>query len=259
MERKARILVYDIETSPIIGYTWGFWQTDVVEILHDWQILSVAWKWLGDKKVHVIGQDDFKGYVPGVNNDKEVVKVLRDLLDEADIVVAHNGNRFDQKKVKTRIIMHGLTPPSPFKQVDTKIVAKQNFAFTRNNLKYLARDLETRNQKGGPGGFSTWQGCLAGDKKAWKAMKKYNKGDITSLEDLYLRFLPWISNHPNMARLQNRPTACPKCGKGPMQRRGERTTNVGKYFRYQCQSCEGWSCGRLAQADELKPEYVNYS
>lgn len=260
MEREARVLIYDIETSPIIGYTWGVWQTDVIDILHDWQILTVAWKWLGEKKVHVIGQDDFKGYKAGVNDDKEVVKRIHELFNEADVVVAHNGNSFDQKKVQARMMMHNMSPPSPYKQIDTKLVAKRYAAFTRNNLKHLATDLKTDNKKGDPGGFKTWQGCLAGDPKSWKAMKKYNKQDITTLEDIYLKLLPWITNHPNMGRLKNKPDACPKCGKGPLQSRGQRVTNVGKYFRYQCQNCGGWCSSRTAfgKNEDVKPTYVNF-
>lgn len=262
MEREARVLIYDIETSPIIGYTWGVWDTNVIEIIDDYQILTVAWKWLGEKTVHCIGQDDMKGYKPGVNNDKEVVKKIHELMDEADIVVAHNGNSFDQKKVQARMMIHKMRPPSPYKQIDTKLIAKRYAAFTRNNLKWLNKDLKLDNQKGDPGGFETWQGCLAGDKKAWKRMKKYNKGDITSLEDLYLEFLPWVTNHPNMARIKNLPDACPKCGvPGKMQSRGTRVTNASKFLRYQCQACGGWGSAVKAfgKDEDVKPSFNNYS
>ena len=259
MERQPKVLFYDIETSPIIGYTWGVWQQDVVQIKEDWQILTIAWKWIGDKKVSVIGQDDLPGYKPGVNNDLEITKVLRELLDQADIVVAHNGNQFDQKKVRTRIVIHGLEPPSPFKQLDTKQIAKQYFAFTRNNLKWIAKDLQVA-QKGDPGGFETWEGCLAGDKKAWKHMKKYNKQDIPPLEDIYLKFRPWVHNHPNMARLGDRPDACPKCfAVGTMTRQGYKRTTVGKKPQYKCTSCGGWCSARQAlnNKEDVKPSYVN--
>lgn len=259
MNKNPRILVYDIETSPIIGYTWGVWQQNVTHVLEDWQILSVAWKWLGEKELRCVGQDDLPGYVPGINNDIEVVKKLRDLLDEADIVIAHNGNSFDQKKVQTRIIMHGLATPSPYKQIDTKIVAKRYFAFTRNNLKWIAKDLKVA-QKGDPGGIETWQGCLAGDAKAWKHMKKYNKQDIPPLEDIYLKMRPWITNHPNMARISDRPEACPKCSAvNSMKKEGFSYTTVGKKQQYSCTKCGGWCTGRtpLKTDEDSRPNYVN--
>jgi DNA-directed RNA polymerase subunit RPC12/RpoP len=249
---NKKVLIYDIETSPIIGYTWGVWEQNVIEVIEDWQILSVAWKWLGEKKTHVLGQDDLRGYVPGVNDDSAIVAILWDLFDEADIVVAHNGNSFDQKKSQARMMIRGLTPPSPYKQIDTKCIAKKYAAFTRNNLKHLANDLNTFNKKGDAGGFETWQGCLAGDKKAWATMKKYNKQDITTLEDLYLKLLPWMQTHPTAGEKN----ACPKCGSKELQYRGFAVTNVAKYRRVHCQNCGGWSRERIAIKDD-KQVFVN--
>lgn len=239
----AKVLVYDIETSPIIGYTWGTWQQDVIKVKEDWQILSVAWKWLGERKVTVLGQDDFPDYKPGVNNDKSLVEFIHGLFDTADIVIAHNGDSFDQKKCQARMIIHGMAPPSPYKQLDTKKIAKRYAAFTSNRLGHLADDLKVA-QKGSPGGFDTWLGCMAGDPKAWAKMKKYNKQDIPPLEDIYIKLRPWISNHPGINILKDRPNACPKCGQGPLQARGYTTTKTGKKQRFQCQKCWGWSQGR---------------
>jgi hypothetical protein len=243
----AKILIYDLETSPIIGYTWGIWQQDVIKVKEDWQILSVAWKWLGEKKVNVVGQDDFADYQPGINDDTNVVEYIHGLFDTADIVIAHNGDSFDQKKAQARMIIRGMAPPSPYKQIDTKKVAKRYAAFTSNKLKDLAQDFNV-SLKGDPGGFDTWLGCLAGDPKAWARMKRYNKQDIPPLEDIYLKLRPWIDNHPSMGVLNNKPDACPKCGGGPLQSRGlTAPTKVGRKQRFQCTSCWGWSQGRTVE------------
>jgi len=241
---RPKVLIYDIETTPIKGYVWGIWQQDVIKVIDDWQILSVAWKWLGEKQVHVIGQDDLPGYKPGVIDDKKVVQHIHSLFDEADIVIAHNGDSFDQKKAQARMIIHGMRPPSPYKQLDTKKIAKRYAAFTSNRLKDLARGFNV-SLKGDPGGFETWEGCMAGDPKAWAKMKRYNKQDIPPLEDIYKRLLPWIENHPSMAILSGQLHTCPKCGGGPLQRRGTRKVNkTTTVQRYQCQNCGGWSTDR---------------
>lgn len=253
---KPRVLIWDIETSPLLSYTWGIWQQDVIKVKEDWQILSVAWKWLGEKQVHVLGQDDFPGYKPGVNNDFMVVAKIRQLLDEADIVIAHNGDQFDQKKAIARIIIRGLTPPSPYKQIDTKKVAKRYGAFTSNRLKDLAEAMDVA-RKGSPGGFETWEGCLAGDPKAWAKMKKYNKQDIPPLEEIYLKLRPFMDNHPgmNLYSVDNF-DKCPKCGGGPLHKRGtKKTTKVGVVQRYQCQNCDGWSQARRGEKTEV--QFVN--
>lgn len=254
MAKKPRILCYDIETSPIISYNWGIWEQNAIEIIEDWQILSVAYRWLGEKKVYCVAQCDFPNYKPGVNNDTNVVKFMHGLFNEADIVVAHNGDSFDAKKARSRMLIRGLQPPSPYKQIDTKLIAKRVGAFTSNRLKDLANDLDIA-RKGDPGGFETWKGCLMGNPRAWARMKRYNKLDIPPLEELYLRLRPWMTNHPSVAILSDKPDGCPKCGHTVLQSRGSSVTSTGKKQRYQCQGCGGWSYGRkIEKAGNL---YVN--
>lgn len=254
-----RGLVWDIETSPLITYTWGIWEANAIELIEDKQILSVAWQWVGEKKVHVIGQDDFPDYKPGVNNDKEIVKLIRNLLDECDYEVSHNGDQFDVKIANSRMLIHGLTPPSPYKQIDTKKIAKRVGGFTSNRLKDLARDLNVA-QKGDPGGFATWKGCLAGDKKAWKKMKKYNKQDIPPLMDIHMRLRAWDKSGFQMNVAMSRPESCPKCGDPRMiagMKYKATNTNLYQYFR--CKECGGMAKARIAEykQSEDRMKYVS--
>lgn len=260
---KPRVLIYDIETSPITAYLWGVGKYDrPIEIIEDYQILSVAWHWLGDNNargnpiVSVVGQDDFGDYIPGVNNDTNVVEYIHGLYDEADIVIAHNGNSFDQKKSQARMMLRGMAPPSPYKQIDTYRIAKKYAAFNVNRLGGLAEAFGVA-QKGSPGGFETWKGCLAGDPKAWAKMKRYNRQDIPPLVGIYKKFLPWIENHPSMSVIGNKPNACPKCfsTKGMQSRGLTAPTKTGRKQRFQCTDCWGWSQGRITTKSEVL--YVN--
>lgn len=249
MSKSARVLLYDLETSPIISYNWGIWEQNAIEVIEDWQILCFAYKWLDEKKIHIVSQDEMKGYKPGKLDDRLVVEQLRDLFDEANVIVAHNGNSFDQKKSQARMMTHKLTPPSSYQQIDTKVVAKRYGAFTSNKLDFLNRTFGFEG-KMDAGGFATWKGCLAGDKKSWARMKKYNKKDIIELEKLYLHLRPWMQNHPNMANLQDRPSACPICGKeGFMWAQGIRYTKTGQYRRWQCKDCGAYSSQRKGEKD----------
>jgi hypothetical protein len=257
---KTRILAYDIETSPLISYTWGTYQTDVIEVIEDYQILTVAWQWVGEKKVHVIGQDDFKGYKPGVNDDTELVKFIHTLYCEADAVVGHNSISFDDKKVQTRMLIRGLPPPTPYKQIDTKRIAKRIGSFTSNKLKDLAKDLSVA-QKGQSGGFETWKGCLAGNPKAWKQMKKYNKQDIPPLVDLYLKFRPWDKQAIPLNVMESRPESCPKCAGDRMTRCNTythvKTGAVYEYYRCMALGCGGMAKRRVPIDSFKKVEYVS--
>lgn len=257
--KKARILAYDIETSPLICYTWQTYQTDVIEVIEDYQILTVAWQWVGEKKVHVIGQDDFKGYKPGVNDDTNVVKKIHELMCEADAVLGHNSRSFDDKKSQARMMIRGLDPPTPYRQIDTKVIAKRVGAFTSNRLKSLAKDLNV-SQKGDPGGFETWKGCLAGDKKAWKRMKKYNKQDIPPLVDLYLKFRPWDKQAIPLNVINGNFEACPKCGenKGFTLNYKYRHNKTGSVYQYlKCKACLGSVQKRVPEDSFRKVEYVS--
>lgn len=251
---EARILIYDIETAPNLGYTWGKWQQDVIKFKDDWYLLSVAWKWIGDSKAHVLGLPDFDLYKSEPANDRELALKLRELFDEADIAVTHNGVSFDNRKAQSRMMVHGITPPSPHKDVDTLRVARGNFAFTSNRLGDLCAALGIP-AKAETGGFKTWIGCMAGEAKAWARMKRYNKRDILILEELYYRFRPWIPRHPNLAVLSDEPDACPRCGSSAgMRPRGWAANAVTKRRRFQCVACGGWCLGR--QTHKTSNKYV---
>lgn len=233
------ILLYDLETAPNISYTWGKFQQDVVAFEQEWYILSVAWKWLGEKSVKCKTIFDY-----GERSDEKLVKeTLHPLLDQADIVVGHNAQAFDNRKALARCLYWQLSPPSPFQTIDTYLISRHHFAFNSHSLNTLCRQLSL-GTKLDNGGFETWLGCLRGDAKAFERLKRYNKQDIVLLEKLYLRLRPFMPRHPNVAAYDGRPMACPKCGGGPLQARGRYLTARTVGTRYQCQACGGYCSSR---------------
>lgn len=180
---------------------------------------------------------DYAGYKPYSYDDKALVKDIWKLLDEADIVVAHNGKQFDVKVCQARFIFHGLKPTSPFKVVDTKDAVKKVARFNSNKLDDLGSLLGIGKKI--KTDFDLWEGCIKGDKAAWRQMVTYNKQDVLLLERLYLTLLPWTSNHPNYGAFDDR-AKCPKCGSDHVQARGTTRTQSRVYQRWQCQKCGGW-------------------
>lgn len=251
---SARTLLYDIETAPNLGYVWGMYEQNVVRFHTQWHMLSVAWKWLGDSRVHVRGLNDYPLlYDQDKTNDKSLAETVHGLFNEADIVVAHNGNSFDQKKAQARMLVHGFEPPAPYKQIDTKLVARRYFNFNSNKLEDLGITLGL-GKKLPTGGFDTWLGCMSGDPAAWAKMKKYNKQDVVLLEKVYLKMSPWIVNGPHSGILDG----CPKpgCGKGPLIKRGFAKTKTMTYQQWQCQECGGYSRSRLSKLYADRPDFV---
>jgi DNA polymerase elongation subunit (family B) len=244
---EAKILLLDIETAPLIAYQWqkSIYNSNIrsEQLIKDTYILSFSVKWLNKRAT--IYHDQYK--VKEKSNDYKLCLKLRDILDKADIVVAHNGRAFDLKFILSRFVAWGINPPSPYQQVDTYETAKKHFGFTYNSLEYLAIFLKCKHRKfvhGKYPGISLWIECLKGNRDAWQEMRRYNLRDILVLEDVYIKLRPYIVGHPNLGIFVevNNPV-CPKCG-GDVQRRGEYKNRTNIYNRYRCNKCLGWSRGR---------------
>lgn len=237
-----KILFLDIETSPIIADVWKLWDNNVGlnQIAADWYILSWAAGWLGTDKVQYADQRHAKN----LEDDSEILAKLWTLLDEADVVVAHNGDRFDVPKINARFIKAGLPPPAPYRTIDTLKIAKGKFKFTSNRLAYLATflDVPTKKQEHSEfPGHSLWVEVRKGNLKAWRVMKEYNVADVEALKHVYLKLAPWAGAHPNLGidSLGTEPV-CPVCGSAHLSPRGFQYSNTGKFQRFVCE-CGAWS------------------
>lgn len=234
---QAKILLFDIETTPHLSFTWGKYDQTVVGFKQHSHMLSFSAKWLKGAQV-TKGLIDYPSYRKDKHNDQALVQELWSLLDEAEVVVAHNGRAFDTKKVNARFSFHGIAPPSPYKIVDTKEMSKRYFNFTSNSLDDISQYLGV-GKKLPTQGFDLWVECMAGNREAWATMKRYNAHDVVLLEAIYLRMLPFMEGHANLSTLLEG-QVCPKCGSSRLQARGEARTQSTVYQRFQCQDCGGW-------------------
>jgi len=251
---NKRILIFDIENTPLISYNWGIWEQNAIEVKEDWYILCFAYKWLGEKKTHIVALPDFKGYEKDKKNDYHVVKALWDLFDQADILVAHNGDAFDIKKANARFIQHRLDPPSDYRSVDTLKIARQKFKFNSNKLDDLGRYFNI-GRKLAHTGKHLWFGCMEGDPKSWDLMKRYNVQDVILLEKVYYKLRGWATNHPNLNLILGKIRVCPKCGGNEdfITKKGHRfnkNTIVQMYW------CKG--CGSRIHGETIKQEKPFY-
>lgn len=260
--RKPKILIFDLETSYLIGKLWGIWEQNVIGgytgVIQDWQILTIAWSWYGSGKTQVLGQDDFPDYVPGVNNDKSLVTYFYDLYNSADVVIAHHGKKFDFPRTRTRFFVHGLPPCKNPEEFDTKQISSSQFAFTSNRQGDISVQLKLDEMKMDPGGIKTWDGCQNGDTASWKLMKRYNKQDVVELSEIYEKFMPWVKKHPNLAQITGTLDACPRClVVDCLVLEDYKYTQSNTYPLYRCTNCTGWSRGRTAIKSKDKVVYVN--
>lgn len=237
INRGPKVLIVDIETAPILARVWDIWDQNVGlnQIKSDWFILSWSAKWLGSPKVIYQDQRNSKD----LENDKPLLQAIWKLLDEADIVIWQNGKRFDHKKLNARFILNGMQPPSSYKQIDTLLIAKKHFGFTSNKLEYLSDKLCVKYKKQTKrkfAGFELWKECLAGNRKAWAEMQKYNMYDVLALEEVYHKLIPWDNSIDFNLYNDSDEIFC-KCGSDDFTKRGFFYSPSGKFQRYKCNDC----------------------
>jgi hypothetical protein len=160
------------------------------------------------------------------------------LLEEADYVVGFNSAAFDVKWINAEFVTEGFPPPASYQQIDLIRVARKNFRFLSNKLQHIADKLDI-GSKVKHHGFELWRDCMAGDKKAWALMKRYNKGDVKLTEDLFYALLPWLDGPLNWGLFVNAdvPT-CPNCGSQSLTLLDKPArTRVSEFDQYRCDDC----------------------
>lgn len=190
---KPRILLWDIETTPNIGYCWGRWEQNIIEFVEESRLLSIAWKWEGEKKVNCLTTANM--------SEKSLCQEFSKVLDQAHVSIAHNGNAFDVKKFNARLIYNRLKRSGPLMTIDTKSEAKKYFMFNSNSLNDLGKFLKV-GRKYKHSGFELWLKCMKGNKKAYGEMAKYNKKDVELLERVYKRMKPFMVKNTVLKKLK---------------------------------------------------------
>lgn len=242
LQEGAKILQFDIETAPTRAYVWGRFKQNVgqSQVISEHFVLTWAAKWLGNDKIMWDALDQYPEYDPmdAYENDHKVVESLWKLLNEADIIVAHNA-AFDTKVINARFAYHGLPEPSPYKIVCTLNIAKAKFRFPSNKLDSLGEYLGL-GRKVDTGGFELWSGCYSGNKESFKKMTTYNIQDVQLLEDVYLRLRSWDQRHPNVSSYyEDEKLRCVTCGSTDLTTNLESKamTGISTFEVVTCNSC----------------------
>lgn len=227
-------LFFDIETSPMVVYSWrtGYKINIPTEnIVEDWKIICICYKWEGEEKVHTLKWDKNQC-------DKEMLKKFVKVLNDADEISAHNGDRFDIKKVRTRCIFHRIPMRQKYRTFDTLKKAKSHFSFNSNRLDYIAKFLGV-GAKLEHDGFDMWVNCLKGDEKALKDMIEYCVMDIIVLEDVYFAIQNYTKNNTHAGTLNGGlKCSCPNCGSEDIDLLKNNYTAMGTIKRLMgCNTC----------------------
>ena len=197
--QQPRELYIDIETAPNIALLYDlhipgkYVNPDM--ILQDWFILSWSAQWMNCYKHQnfsaVVSPQDARN-----GSDKKILKLLRELMSEADLIWGHNYKKFDRKKINTRLLINKIEPPERYKMVDTLQIAKSHFSFASSRLAFI-------NDRLGNNGklemkLDDWKQSMKGDPRALAKMVRYNIGDVKEGIAMVKKLREWIVPFPKL-------------------------------------------------------------
>jgi DNA polymerase III epsilon subunit-like protein len=242
--KRLRLLFYDIETAPMLSFHWepktDYIPAPMVES-DDRFVLCWSAKWSDGEQVQAgrLTQKETRG-----QDDARIVTSLADLMREADYVVAHNGNRFDYKRVNARLLVDRLTPLGSVQMIDTLSIARTSFDLPYNSLNYLAEKLGFGKKLATS--FELWRRAFYGDVSALKEMEAYNRQDVILLEHVFHAIAPYAKTLPRLVDATEwRQELCPYCGsRERVKSKVPHRTKVNTYPKFTCTGCQrqyrGW-------------------
>lgn len=233
---EPKILFYDLETSQYLVKTWSL-KTRYINpdrIQREPVILCWSAKWLGSDEV----MNDHTLQYGDALDDFEVTQNLIRLFNEADIVIAHNGDNFDLKMLNWRRKINGLKKWSHVDRVDTLKISRKEYRAPSHKLDYLG-ELLVGDKKVKHEGISLWDRCEAGDPDAFKDMLTYCDQDVRILEQVYLGIRPDATTHPNMSLYGGEEDiVCPRCRSENMERTERFAKTRSQQYRiWECMDC----------------------
>ena len=234
-------LFLDIETSPLVVESWNLYpeRLSYESIRQPRAILCGAWSSEGSSDIEYTDQFTLKN---GQIDDTANCNNLYHTLVGADVLVMHNGDKFDLPIIRTHLLERGFPPIPPIKTIDTLKLARKYFKFSSNRLDHLGETLGVGRKIKTE--YRLWQEVMNGNKQALQKMVDYNIQDVELLKRVYYRMAAWFGNEVRNNTIASPHDPCPSCG----STKGHQSRGWGKniksvYRRYQCKSCRAWNRG----------------
>ena len=251
---QPRRLFYDIETSPNLGLFWspGYRvRLSYDSIIKERKVICICYKWEGENTVHSLTWGKSQ-------NDKTLLKSFAKVLSKATEIVAHNGDNFDEKWLRTRFLIHDIPCPDKFNSFDTLRKARTHFRFNSNRLDYLGQFLTGAGKLNTS--FDLWKKIMLNNcQQSMAKMVKYCKKDVQVLESVYNRIKPYVKQNSHEALLSGgEKYDCPKCGSSHVKVHDRRFTAMGTLkLVMKCKSCNGYyNISNKTYQDKLKDDMI---
>jgi hypothetical protein len=203
-EVMKKTVFLDIETSLIrmYGFRLGMQRPNIESLVDNDQtkLLTAAWgTWYdlynkGAEGVVSVGNHHRKGaFKKDPLDDTYVLRKLWTVLDDADIIVAHNAS-FDRGWIEGRFMDLGWKQPSKY-YVYCTYQTLHGLNGVSKKLDYLSQKL-VGSKKVKHEGLPLWIGCSEGDVESFEKMEEYNIGDIyDTLYKVYMRTALYVNRN----------------------------------------------------------------
>ena len=234
MANKAvKRLFFDIEVSPNLVYTWNVGykqQIDYHNIVKERAIICICWRWEGDKKINEVHWDSKQ-------SDKKLLQEFIKVANQADELIAHNGDRFDLPWIRTRCLFHNIDMFPNYTSIDTLKKVRSKFRLNSNRLDYISSFLGGTGKKGSTPGL--WTEVMDNKPGALDKMVKYCKNDIVILENVYKRLAPYITGNTHHGVIAGKgKCSCTECSSQNVSFSKRRVTAAGTVkLQFQCNDC----------------------
>lgn len=227
-------LFFDIETSPCIGWFWrpGYrTRLSYNNVIEDAKIICISYKWQDEDKVYTLDWGRRK-------DDKKLIREFVKIMNKANEIVGHNGDRFDIPWVRTRALYHGVDNVPRWRTLDTLKSARANLKLPSNRLTDIGQYFGLGEKIKVDGDL--WQNIVFGDASRMDEMIAYCEQDVILLQQIYEKIIGVVPLKTHVGVVNGGDKwACPNCGSVKVVRNGTDVTRAGtESQKMLCKSCK---------------------
>lgn len=207
---KRKRLFFDIEVSmdlAVIFQPGRKISVDHHAIIKERAVICICYKWEGEKRVHSLQWDKNQC-------DRKLLIDFLKIANEADELVAHNGDAFDIKWIRGRCWIHQIPMFPKYVTIDTLTQSRRLFRLNSHRLDYMSKIQGSQGK--GKTDFGMWVALTVSNPTAvLDKMVKYCKRDVLELQKVFTSMKPYMESKTHYGvQYGGEKIDCPECGGG---------------------------------------------
>lgn len=178
------VLVTSDERDSFVGFSVAYWDLETTFSTQPIVLFGAIADEFGRVQEFRKGSD--------ITEDRDLVRAIRDRLNEYDIWVTWNGKLFDVPVLNGRLLFHGLEPLTPKMHIDAMYKASGSDArIGRRSLESVSKYFDVANKKT-PLLPRIWDKAMAGDPAAYEKIAEHGHADVLVLRDVFAVLKPQV-------------------------------------------------------------------